>query len=87
MIVGFPKLRASDLRLLEKLKRMPDSQIDYSDIPEARPQGWQRRNPVLQKVTVQLDEDVTAWLCSLGKRAPGRVNSILRAAMKSSSNA
>ena len=83
--MGFPKLGARDLRLLKKLERMPDSEIDYSDIPAATPHGWRRRNPVLQRFTVLLDEDVTAWLQSLGKRAPGRVNSILRAAMKSTS--
>lgn len=39
-----------------------------------------RLNPA--QLAVPLDPDVTAWLQSLGKRAPGRVNAILRAAMK-----
>jgi uncharacterized protein (DUF4415 family) len=39
-----------------------------------------RANPV--PLTLELAPDVTTWLQSLGKRAPRRVNAILRAAMK-----
>jgi len=45
------------------------------DVAEAH-----RANPV--QLAVPLDPDVKVWLLSLGKRAPRRVNAILRAAMK-----
>jgi uncharacterized protein (DUF4415 family) len=68
---------------------MPDSEINYSDIPRLTDAEMRRvslrreavRNP--QMFSLELDPDVTAWLQSLGKRARTRVNAILRAAMTS----
>lgn len=85
MTVGFPKLSARELkRQIEVLTRMPDSEIDYSEIPEVKSfKGWRRANPdAPPQLVLEFDADVAEWLQSLGKRARTKVNSILRAAMK-----
>jgi uncharacterized protein (DUF4415 family) len=92
-IVGFPKLGPREPREIERLKKMPDSEIDYSDIPPAKPGGWVRGVDFLRAInpplTLQLDPDVAAWLLSLSKRkdrsltkgASSRANAVLRAAI------
>ena len=64
-IVGFPKLGPREPREIERLKKMPDSEIDYSDIPPAKPGGWVRGVDFLRAInpplTLQLDPDVAAW--------------------------
>ena len=93
VILGFPKLDARHRKMAADLKRMPDSAIDYSEIPEQNERGWKRSAEVFPEIeaalavqnpqpTLELDEDVTEWLQSLGKRASRVANSALRAAMK-----
>ncbi|MGE3875604.1 MAG: BrnA antitoxin family protein [Parvibaculaceae bacterium] len=60
-------LSKSEREMLEKLKKLPDSQIDTDDIPEAPQANWRlaRRDhlyrPVKQPVTIRIDADVLAW--------------------------
>ena len=74
-------------RELAKLARLPDSEIDYSDIPPLSERFWQNavRNPfyrpVKQQVTLRIDADILAWLRQHGKGYQSRLNSLLRAAM------
>ena len=82
VVVGIPKLGARERRQIEQLKNLPDSAIDYSDIPPQSSRGWRRANPATPQLALRLDADVMDWIESLGKRARTRVNSILRAAMK-----
>jgi uncharacterized protein (DUF4415 family) len=78
-----PKLK----RELEKLARRPDSDIDFSDIPEATEKFWKNavRNPWYrprkQQVTLRIDADVLAWLRQQGKGYQSRLNALLRTAM------
>lgn len=66
---------------------MPDSSIDFSDIPEATEKFWKNavRNPWYrprkQQVTLRIDADVLVWLRREGKGYQSRLNSLLRAAM------
>ncbi len=76
--------RKAELRALADL---PDSEIDYSDIPPLDEKFWQNavRNPFYKptkaSTTVRVDSDVLAWLKSQGKGYQTRMNAILREAM------
>ena len=76
--------RKAELRALAEL---PDSEIDYSDIPPLDETFWQNavRNPFYKptkaSTTVRVDSDVLAWLKSQGKGYQTRMNAILREAM------
>lgn len=80
-------LSAARKRRLSKLARLPDSQIDLSDIPELTAKFWQTavRNPfyrpVKRQLTLRLDADVIAWLRRQGKGYQTRANALLREAM------
>ena len=78
------------MRQIEALKRMPDSEIDLSDVPEITPEMFRnaiRGNPYLRKkeqLTVRLDADVLEWLKGLGKGYQTKLNALLREAMRAS---
>jgi uncharacterized protein (DUF4415 family) len=72
---------------LEKLARMPEHEIDTSDIPEL-PAGWFKNavrgnfyRPVKQAVSLRLDADVIAWLKKDGEGYQTRANQMLRERM------
>lgn len=79
-------LSSVQLRRLKKLSEMPDSEIDFSDIPEIT--NWDNAvrgkfyRPVKKPVTIRLDADVLAWLRSGGKGYQTRVNDTLRRQMR-----
>ena len=69
------------------LAKMPDREIDYSDIPrlpasvlEGALRGGLYR-PVKRQLSVRIDADILAWLKSHGKGYHSRLNEILRSAM------
>ncbi|MCF8168565.1 MAG: BrnA antitoxin family protein [Rhodoferax sp.] len=72
---------------LSMLAKMPDSAIDYSDIPPLDDMFWKNavRNPFYkptkQATTVRIDADVLLWLKATGKGYQTRINAILREAM------
>ena len=80
-------LTAGRKRHLKKLSRLPDNEIDTSDIPELTERFWQNavRNPfyrpVKQQLTLRLDADVIAWLRRQGRGYQTRANALLRDAM------
>jgi uncharacterized protein (DUF4415 family) len=69
-------------------KRLKETPIDYSDIPEltddffknAKIANWP---PTKAQLTIRLDADVLAWLKSNGRGYQTRINRILRVAMES----
>ena len=69
------------------LASRPESDIDYSDIPETTPKDWacavrgKFYRPVKQQLTVRIDADILAWLKSYGKGYQSRLNAILRSVM------
>ena len=81
------RLSPKQKRQLKKLARRPDSEIDFSDIPELMEKFWRNavRNPfyrpVKKQLTLRLDADVIAWLRRQGKGYQTRANALLRAAM------
>jgi uncharacterized protein (DUF4415 family) len=80
-------MTAARKRRFEKLARMPDSEIDFSDIPELTEKFWKHavRNPyyrpIKKQLTLRLDADVIAWLRRKGKGYQTRANNLLREAM------
>jgi uncharacterized protein (DUF4415 family) len=81
------RLSAKQLRRLKRIAQRPDSEIDFSDIPELTEKFWRNavRNPfyrpVKKQLTLRLDADVIAWLRRQGKGYQTRANALLRAAM------
>ena len=72
---------------LKALSEMPDSEIDYSDIPPLDDAFWKNAvqspfyKPTKTSTTVRVDSDVLAWLKGQGKGYQTKINAILREAM------
>jgi uncharacterized protein (DUF4415 family) len=73
---------------LDRLAERPDSEIDFSDIPEATEKFWLNavRNPfykpVKKQVTLRIDADILAWLRAQGETGyQWRLNAALRRVM------
>ncbi len=81
------KVPESVRKELAALAAMPESEIDFSDLPATTAQDWQVAvrgkfyRPVKQQLTVRIDADVVEWLKGQGKGYQSRLNEILRAAM------
>jgi uncharacterized DUF497 family protein len=72
---------------LERIDRMKDSEIDYSDIPaldktflKKAAVAWP---PEKKQLTIRLDADVLTWLKGHGPGYQTRINRILRVVMES----
>jgi uncharacterized protein (DUF4415 family) len=82
-----PELTEAQLANLEALAARPDSEIDFSDIPELTEEQWKTAvrgsfyRPMKQQITARVDADVLAWLKSQGKGYQSRINAILRREM------
>jgi uncharacterized protein (DUF4415 family) len=79
------KLTAKQKAEIERLARMPDREIDTSDIPEvsftSRAVVGRFYRPVKRAISVRLDADVLAWLKHSGPGYQSRINAILRREM------
>jgi uncharacterized protein (DUF4415 family) len=84
---NLPPLTDEQKAELKALSEMPDSGIDYSDIPPLDDAFWKNAvqnpfyKPTKTSTTVRVDTDVLAWLKSQGKGYQTRINAILREAM------
>ena len=77
-----PKLTRSQRQRLEALARLPDDQIDTSDIPETRDwSGAVRFSRRPRTITIQLEADVLEWLRSQDRDLGKILNRILRLVM------
>ena len=72
-----PPLTQKQRAALEALDRLPDSEIDLSDIPE----HTTFYKPIKKQTTVRIDADVLAWLKTYGKGYQTKINAILRQEM------
>ena len=72
---------------LERLDRLKDRDIDYSDIPALDHSFFTKATvswpPAKEQLTIRLDSDVLTWLKSSGRGYQTRINHILRVAMDS----
>ncbi len=68
---------------LDELAAMPDSEIDYSDIPKLDKRFWENAKLAMpsskKKLTLRLDEDVIEWFKNQGKGYQSHMNAILKA--------
>lgn len=81
------KLTARQTTELKALQAMPDSAIDYSDAPSAKPEEWRDAvvgkfyRPIKQQLTLRIDADVIDWFKRKGRGYQTRINELLRDAM------
>ena len=84
---NLPPLTKEQRAELKALAEMPDSTIDYSDIPPLDEAFWKNAvqnpfyKPTKTSTTVRVDSDVLAWLKGQGKGYQTKMNAILREAM------
>ena len=74
----------------ERLDRMTDDEIDFSDIPRTTPEFW--ANAVVRKglkpipkknqLTLRIDQDVIDFFKEQGRGYQTRINQLLRAYME-----
>ncbi len=82
-----PPLTEAQRVNLRALAARPDSEIDFSDIPELTDEQWKNAErghfyrPVKRQITARVDADVLAWLKAQGKGYQSRINAILRREM------
>jgi len=82
-----PPLTEADRANLRALAQRPDSEIDFSDIPEMTDEQWKNAErghfyrPVKRQITARVDADVLEWLKAQGKGYQSRINAILRREM------
>ncbi|HEX7362527.1 MAG TPA: BrnA antitoxin family protein [Bryobacteraceae bacterium] len=68
---------------------MPDSEVDFSDIPLQDPNDPKWKNavvgrfyrPIKKPIALRLDADLIAWLKAKGPGYQSRINEILRERM------
>jgi uncharacterized protein (DUF4415 family) len=83
-----PKLTTSQRKRLAALAAMPDSKIDYSDIPrQTAPVKWERPGALVssqnkQQITLRLDSEVLNFFKDTGARYQSRINAVLREYVK-----
>ncbi|HEY6307892.1 MAG TPA: BrnA antitoxin family protein [Candidatus Angelobacter sp.] len=79
------KLTKNQAKQIRALKRMKDTDIDFSDIPEKT--DWSGAvvgkfyRPLKKSLTIRIDSDVLAWVKGQGKGYQTRINRYLREAM------
>ena len=85
-IIGIPKITAEMRRELEALDKLPDDQIDFSDIPAMTDEDWKRGpayiglhyRPGKKSVTIRIDGDMLKWFKKQGKGWQTKMNWVLR---------
>lgn len=77
-------LTAKQRKRLKAVAAMPDSEIDYSDLPrQFKRVKWTQPSLLVpsenkQQVTLRLDRDVLGFFRSTGQRYQSRINAALR---------
>lgn len=74
-------------RELRRIAALPDSQIDFSDVPEGSPrdsdiQVGRFYRPIKQLVSLRVDADVLAWFRGQGRKYQTYMNEVLRREMQ-----
>ena len=73
----------------ERLRRMADEEIDYSDIPKLDEWFWKsaklRMPEPKDRLTIRLDHDIVEWFKKRGSGYQTRINAILRSYMNAQS--
>jgi uncharacterized protein (DUF4415 family) len=86
------KMTAKQRKRLAALAAMPDSKIDYSDIPKQTADlKWTRPGALIsvenkQQITLRLDSEVLDFFKNTGARYQSRINAVLREYVKAHRN-
>lgn len=76
------KLTDEQRRELSQLADLPDSEIDTSDIPEARDFSKAVRgrfhHPADRSVTLRIDAELLEWFAARGEAVQSHINAALR---------
>lgn len=71
---------------LKEIEAIPDSKIDYSDIPETDAAFWSKAKLVRPEpkegVYLRLDPEVLRWFRKNGRGYQTRINAVLRSYME-----
>ncbi|GBD89597.1 hypothetical protein BMS3Abin04_00305 [bacterium BMS3Abin04] len=71
---------------INKLIKLKDSEINYSDISATDEDFWSDADIVLPSkkihISLRLDEDIVAWFKQFGRGYQTRINSVLRSYVK-----
>lgn len=66
----------------DRIDRMNDDEIDYSDIPELGEDFWKNAKLVIPdqkaKISIRLDKDILEWFKAEGKGYQTKINAVLR---------
>ena len=87
-IKGPSKLTTRQRKRLAALAAMPDSKIDYSDIPrQTADVKWTHPGALIsaenkQQITLRLDSEVLKFFKETGTRYQSRINAVLREYVK-----
>jgi len=77
---------SSSEKTIEKLETMPDSEIDYSDIPATDKEFWKIAKVKLPQpkkaISLRIDPEVLDWFKAQGKGYQSRMNAVLKAYVK-----
>jgi uncharacterized protein (DUF4415 family) len=85
-----PELTEADMERLQALAKRPESEIDFSDVPEVSDEQMKDAvrgrfyRPIKRQITARVDADVLDWLKQQGKGYQSRINAILRREMLAS---
>ena len=84
------RINDKERRELQRLARMPDSQIDFSDAPEEQPLASEVHvgrfyRHIKQLVSLRVDADVLAWFRGRGRKYQTYMNQVLRREMQARS--
>ena len=83
-VIDFPPLTEEEKETLERLAKMPDSDINFSDIPPSKPNAnggfYYIQSLKMPKTDIhtKIDNDTLAWLKQAGKGYQSRLNNVLR---------
>lgn len=73
-------------KTIKELEEMPDSEINFKDIPETDFDFWREAKLTLpaekKAISLRVDKDILEWFKSLGKGYQTRINAVLRAYME-----
>ncbi|RLD80677.1 MAG: 3-oxoacyl-ACP synthase [Bacteroidetes bacterium] len=66
----------------ERLKKMSDKDIDYSDIPETDFKFWEDADIFAPhkkiEIKLEIDEDIAIWIKQFGDKSNYTINKLLR---------
>jgi uncharacterized protein (DUF4415 family) len=72
---------------LKEIEAIPDSKIDYSDIPETDAAFWSKATLVMPEkkegIYLRLDPEILRWFRKKGRGYQTRMNAVLRSYMVS----